>query len=63
MTARLSTIYTSAWLAGPWAVGAVLRCTEHPDWEVDVDGTDLPHVVKQAEEHVNDDHKREGAWP
>lgn len=49
----LGAIYTSN------HVGAVLRCTEHPDWEVDVDGTELPWVVRRAEDHVRDEHVQE----
>lgn len=52
MTADLDPVYTSAHPAG----AAVLRCADHPDWEVDVDGTALPTVIREAMEHVRDAH-------
>ncbi len=50
----LDPIYTSSNPYGGTALGAVLRCTEHPDWEVDVDGTSLPDVIHRAEKHVRE---------
>lgn len=52
----LSAVYTTT--NPPEA--AVLRCTEHPDWEVDVDGTDLPTVVRYAKDHIRRDHAADG---
>jgi hypothetical protein len=37
--------------------GAELRCQEHPEWWADVDGTNLPDVIKAAEAHVIDEHR------
>lgn len=36
--------------------GAELRCTEHPDWYADADGTDLPMVAWKAEGHFAEEH-------
>lgn len=54
MTIDLWRIYTSA----PYGDGAaVLRCTQHPEWEADIDGTPLPDVVEKATEHARaEDH-------
>jgi hypothetical protein len=59
MAEDISTVYTS-----PDSVdGCVLRCTRCPEWEVDVDGTLLPQVIRRAEEHVRDDHAASPTTP
>jgi hypothetical protein len=35
---------------------AVLHCEQHSDWEVDVDGTDLPTVIGRALDHIQAEH-------
>lgn len=57
-TLDLSDVYTSSHMYGDQD-SAVLRCELHPDWEVDVDGTDLPGVIRRAEDHVRDAHAPE----
>lgn len=54
----LSDVYTSSHVYDGQD-SAVLRCGIHPDWEVDVDGTDLPSVIRRAENHVRDEHRTE----
>ena len=57
-TFDLSNVYTSSHMYGDQD-SAVLRCELHPDWEVDVDGTDLPQVIRRAEDHVRNQHEGE----
>lgn len=37
--------------------GAELRCTDHPDWWADADGTDLPSAIRRATDHFRDEHR------
>lgn len=50
----LSMIYTTARDDG----GAILRCTHCPDWECDVDGDELPKVLRDASDHIGSDAHR-----
>ena len=34
-----------------------LRCSDHPDWWGDADGTNLPDVIRTARDHIRDDHR------
>lgn len=43
--------------ADPHDNGAELRCTDHPEWWSDADGTDLPTAVRNAGEHFRDEHR------
>jgi hypothetical protein len=51
--ADLATIYITA---NPKGAAAELRCTNHPEWWSDADGTNLPDAVRNATDHVRDDH-------
>lgn len=55
----LSSVYVSNGYPGTQAEGAVLRCHDHPDWEVDIDGTAVLQVIFRATDHVKDDHDGE----
>lgn len=37
--------------------GAVLRCEDHPEWEVDADGTALPGAIRSGRDHITDQHR------
>lgn len=37
--------------------GAGLRCTDHPEWWTDADGTAIPTVIRKATDHIRDDHR------
>jgi hypothetical protein len=37
--------------------GAELRCQEHPEWWADADGTNLPDLIKAAQEHIREEHR------
>lgn len=52
----LSTIYTTNGYPGTSVEGAVLRCTEHPEWEIDADGNMLPGLIHRAIDHVKEAH-------
>jgi hypothetical protein len=52
----LSLIYTTTG-EKPFEMGAELRCQEHPEWWSDADGTNLPDVIKAAQEHVREEHR------
>lgn len=56
MSVDLSSVYTTTG-DPPFEVGAVLRCHDHPEWEVDADGTDLPHSIRRATDHVTTEHE------
>ncbi len=43
--------------ADPHDAGAELRCTVHPQWWADADGTDMPTAVKHVTEHFRADHR------
>lgn len=47
-------VYITNGYAGSVVEGAVLRCTEHPEWEKDVDGTPIETAKQYADEHVKD---------
>lgn len=52
--AELSMIYITADVA---ASSAELRCTDHPKWWADADGTNLPDAVRSAVAHFHADHR------
>lgn len=53
MTIDLSLIYATT----DQHEGAELACQEHPDWWADADGTNLPDLIKAAQEHVREEHR------
>jgi hypothetical protein len=50
----LTMIYITA---DPQDGAAELRCTDHPEWWADADGTDLPSAVRTARGHFRDEHR------
>jgi hypothetical protein len=55
----LSSVYITNGYPGTQVEGAVLRCMDHPQWEIDVDGTLLPVATERAVDHVRMEHGRE----
>lgn len=51
------TIYITNGYGGTIVEGAVLRCSEHPNWEKDVDGAPIDTAMNYAIEHGNDEHR------
>lgn len=51
------TVYITNGYPGTRVEGAVLRCTEHPEWEKDVDGTPIQQAMSYAIEHGNEAHR------
>jgi hypothetical protein len=49
-------IYITA-TADPTDNGAELRCTDHPKWWADADGTNLPDAIRSATDHFRDEHR------
>jgi hypothetical protein len=52
--ADLSMIYITADVVD---ASAELRCTAHPKWWADADGTNLPDAVRNAISHFTDEHR------
>lgn len=57
-TPDYTTIYTTAEDGS-----AGLRCTAHPDWWADADGTNLPDVIRAAQWHTDADHQAPEGQP
>lgn len=52
--ADLSMIYITADVTDALAE---LRCSDHPEWWTDADGTSLPTAVRSAIDHFRDEHR------
>lgn len=57
MRPDLRDIYISTGVP-PFQEGAVLKCHVHPEWEADVDGTDMESAIRKATDHVTEIHDK-----
>lgn len=53
----LSSVYITSGYRGTSVEGSVLRCSDHKDWEVDVDGTPIDTAIQRATDHVKEQHQ------